>query len=313
MPKSNSEINPKFDMRVYTKNSLQYKMTSKLGCLVFPIFRAIQGVDPIEYVNSAFWAAHSFVVNSDIVNKNIPIYFYVEDVVYESLKQLFEDAHIPEQCTLVRSLTPKHWYGRIVSKKLHTVLDNYFEKYENVILLDCDTFLARTDTSLPLDIEKLWKRRDHSVFGSYYVRTKLDTTPPIFCQVSDMSYEEEYQAFRGITRLHLKKEIDLTYNMGGYINAFSPPYIRQDYKEFVEKNIPIFYNEEVLNSLYMQIYNRNIENLTETWKIPVASTDQGILESLLSRNSFFIHADPRKIIKSESIKNFRLCTGQDEI
>ena len=313
MPKSNSEVSPKFNMRSYTKDSLQYKMTSKLGCIVFPIFRAIQGVEPIEYVNSAFWAAHSFVVNSDIVNKNVPIYFYVEDIVYESLKQLFEDAHIPKQCILVRSLTPKHWYGRIVSKKLHTVLDNYFEEYENVMLLDCDTFLAKTDTSLPLDIDRLLQRRDRSVFGSYNVRPNANTTPPIFCQVSDMSYEEEYQTFRGITRLHLNKEIDFTYNIDGYINAFSPPYIRQDYKEFVAKNIPIFYNEEVLNSLYMQIYNKNIENLMETWGIPVASTDQDILESLLSRAPFFIHADPRKIIKSENIKKFRLCTGQEEI
>ena len=35
MPKSNSEISPKFDMRAYTKNGLQYKMTSKLGALYF--------------------------------------------------------------------------------------------------------------------------------------------------------------------------------------------------------------------------------------------------------------------------------------
>ena len=301
---------PKFDMPVYTENGLQYDMTSRNGCIVFPIFRAMERRDPIEYVNSAFWAAHSFVINSDITERQVPIYFYVEDIVYESLKQLFEDSHIPERCILIREFTPKCWYGSVLSKKLHTVLDDYFKKYENVILLDCDTFLAKADTAPPLNIERLWYRKDYSLFGSYDVGTEAKVKTKVFWGCSDMNDEEEYQAFKGIVRLHLNKEIDFVYGMNGYINAFSPPNIRQDYKDFVEKYIPIFYNDEVLNSIYMQTHNRPIEDIHRTWEIEVACRDEEFSRYMSSDMPFFIHTHVHRLAKPENVQAFRAGIGQ---
>ena len=47
--------------------------------VIFPLFRAYEGIVPHYVINSSFWASHAWRVNSDALEKEWDILFYVED------------------------------------------------------------------------------------------------------------------------------------------------------------------------------------------------------------------------------------------
>ena len=140
----------KFEFPNYISKPIEYDMSSTKGCIVLPLFCAERGQLPYKHVTSAFWAMNSFLVNSNIKEQKVPIYFYVEDVLYYSLPYVFENAGVtPDSILLYEPLQypdKSDWKGRWLSQKLYACLDDRFDEYENVVMFDVDLFLARRET-----------------------------------------------------------------------------------------------------------------------------------------------------------------------
>ena len=175
----------KFDFPRYSKFELWRPLhtipslnLSKDGCIVYPLYAAFDGIYPEHHINSACWSAHSFLVNSDVLEQKIPVYFYVEDEIWSRAYKQLMSSCIPNPMVLhYRAPNRIGWKGQWMSQSLCLVNNDRFNGYENVVVPDTDLFLSTRHANKKLDISRLWNRIDRTKYASYDIRPDRMRTP----------------------------------------------------------------------------------------------------------------------------------------
>ena len=297
----------KFEFLNYISSPIEYDMSSTKGCIVFPLFCAEIGKLPYKHIISAFWAMNALLVNSNIKEQKVPIYFYVEKVLFYAIRHLFENAGVtPDMLLLYEPLQypdKSDWKGRWLSQKLYACLDERFDEYEKVVMFDVDLFLARRDTDSLFDINRLWKRQDRTKFAICYIRKDNDKVPMLYHGDSKFDNEIEHELFRNRVYELFKKDIVKTYDSDGYIYSFCPNELNVHYKSFVAKYTHLFYNDEHINSLYMQCAYGELEDLDDVWDIILINNEDEFLN--LDANHFLTHIPKYKMTDSEVIDQWK--------
>ena len=304
----------KFALPPYNLNNLKgVPNHSNDACLVYPLFMAVEGVIPTYHINSAFWSANSFLVSSNIKEKQIPIYFYVDSRIIEDAAQYFNDAGVDE--SMILTFTPPerpHEIGdaRWLSQKLYIVLDDRFNEFDAVVFIDTDLFLAKPPHSDDrFDISGLFRRSDKKRFATYNIRSSLGQLKPYYDKTSGLGYKRECEIFIEKTYEYLGIKIEGVRNMGGYLNSFCPKFLDNDYKAFIKKMCPRFYNDEAINALYMQKTGKQLEDINKTCGIGVANRNSDFHKRLGGNRCFFTHIDLRYLTDSNETRLWKSAVG----
>ena len=131
---------------------------SELVSLSIPIFKSERGLGANFDENKRFdeelfkstvlkgaaWAAQSIIANTDLCENGMPIYFHVEDVVYDMTQQILGRFGIPEEWIRKTSFPdPEHKMDHwLTGKKLYHLCDATDESLIKVIW-DSDVFVYR--------------------------------------------------------------------------------------------------------------------------------------------------------------------------
>ena len=304
----------KFDLPPYNLNELTYISNySTDACIVYPLFMAVEGIIPTYHVNSAFWSANSFFVNSNIKEKRIPIYFYVDSKIMEDTTKYFNDAGVDESMILTFT-PPERPYeigdSRWLSQKLYIVLDDRFNEFDTVVFIDTDLFLAKPSHSDDtFDISCLFRRSEKKRFASYSIRSSLDRLEPYYDRTSGLGYETECEIFIEKIYEHLGIKIEGVRNIDGYLNSFCPKFLDNDYKAFIKKMCLRFYSDEAINALYMQKTGKQLEDIKKTCGIGVANRNSDFHKGLHGDTCFFTHIDLHYLTDINEIRLWKSAVG----
>lgn len=313
----------KFELSRYELRDLNYVSNpNTIGCIVYPIFMAVENSFPWYHLNSAFWSAHSLLCHSNIKERQIPIFFYIDTRISDRASKRFTDAGVDD--SMIIEFKPPERSNEIgdarwLSQKLYTVLDTRFNKFETVVFIDTDLFLARTPNSTDIfDVSYLFDVHisDRYFFATYNIRSAKNHLTPFYGRTSGLGYDKECEIFLEKINAHVEIKTDSLYNIDGYINSFCPRYLEEDYKAFIKKMCPLFYNDENINSLYLYKGNQ-LRDINERIgkHIRVISRKEGLLACLQSDECFFTHIDLHNMTDPDDIKlwksaiayNFKEC------
>lgn len=134
----------------------QYDTSSEKLAIVIPLFArykkskgALQNVPSVKY---AMWSRWSLQQNTNIFEENIPVIFYIEDVLYETHKAYFEKHGLKEWDFIIFTTRPDtkeevefyHHYRCNLGLCQLPVIAPELQKYERVLIIDSDLFFCKT-------------------------------------------------------------------------------------------------------------------------------------------------------------------------
>ena len=125
----------------------QYNDRNPELALVYMLYEGADGDGIIHfYPKSAIHSARSFVFNSDVVRRKIPIYFMIEDAIWREWSVKFEEWGVLSE-RLIEFSVPfapgiKH---RRFGKSLYVLESDLLCKYDYVASIDCDLFVCCDD------------------------------------------------------------------------------------------------------------------------------------------------------------------------
>lgn len=256
-------------------------------CLIFPLFIGDDDEVVSDYhtylVNSAFWAAHSWRVNSDCIEQGWNIYFFVERRLYEqpAIWQQFRKANMTDDVILFDAIPgeARHFkYGL----KLYATLHPAFDKYKRAYLLDADMFLASKNVDIPFNVKHMLDiGKDESLLNL------LSAIRKSRFRYMRHNYDLPGEAGKAKMKKHLTaylgREITHGFACLGGIIAWNPTQLRQDFKEMVRTLTPDVSNDETQYAIYRvkQRYQRYNKELSALWHNLHLI---GFLEQYLSNN-----------------------------
>lgn len=279
----------KFDFPDYFSN-FDYEMGSKKGCLVFPLFIGFKDIVPTYHINSAFWAAHSFLVNSDIVEAQVPIYFYIEKQLWAVAEDQFRRSGIPESRFMLYerpNYTPAG-DGQWFTQELYLILDERFDGYDNVLFFDTDLFLASAGSKNPFKISQLWERRDRRLMSTCNIVPYLSRNPR-WGYFYELPEDEGRKKWIRLAEQALGVRTERVHHSRGVIHSFCPEFLSPDFKTFIHTAVHLFGSEENTLSLYMQWSGKMLEDLIQTWCVPLVQSAEEMREAAQTATHFFTH------------------------
>ena len=242
-------------------------------CVIFALFMAYDGIIPHYVINSSFWAAHSWRVNTDMIDKGWDIWFLVDNKLWEdmSVRDAFEMANLTEFVLLFD--VPE---GRVIrhklGAKLYATTVPYFENYYRCYLWDTDNFVSVRDVNnkLPVDI-LLDIGKDERLFMTH--RYSYDPDRPQR-NIAKQKYETDDEAeARLIYNPFVKKYLDYLppgrTSVSGQVYAWNPQRLRPDFKDMVEELTPNISDDEEQYGLYLHKTGLTPELLADIWGIPI--------------------------------------------
>ena len=230
--------------------------------IVLPIFEAFDGITPIYHLNSAMWVYNSLIVNSNLLTTGIPVVFYIEDRCLDNsdINRMLFDGNIPdEQIWEFNRIETDRFSSWYVGLKMCPLWDTRFDNFENVLIWDTDLLLGSYNSNI-LNIHTLFRRNQPSQPGAVHVniekavRMRLYNTHRVTSKVFDSLH-------RQITRELTAREYDDLYSIGGFLHSFCPKKIKQSYKDFYKKALPIIGDDESILSLWSIHYQEEVEDI----------------------------------------------------
>ena len=300
----------KYDFPKYQGNLFKYNMSSTDGCIVIPIFYGFKGIYPEYHVNSICWAMHSFLANSNIIEKKIPLFFYIERQLWEPTILQLKQSGIPDERFIQWTAPPRvpEWKGQFFAQKLYTILDTFFDTYDTVIMSEGDIFLS-TATTEQFDISKLLGRTERKKYATYGMTEGLERSPRygIYYGLPD---EEAFELWKSLVSEHLGLRTQKVHRSDGGLNAWCPKELKNEFKAFIRQYAPYFGSEEDVNSLYVQYTGDRLEDLSKRWDITMVRTTPELTDYAQKHNHFFIHTRPYRMPDTGDIEYFRKLIGQ---
>lgn len=245
--------------------------SDKECCVIFALFMAYEGVIPHYVINSSFWAAHSWRVNTDLIEKGWDIYFLVDRKLWckKTVRDTFERAHLRDFVVLFD--VPQ---GRAIRHKLGTKLYAatvpYFQSYHRCYLVDTDMFVSIRDPKQILPTDRLTDiGRDESLFMTYSYGNWL-TRRRIALEKYEVETKEEAQPiYDSYVEKYLGHPSKLDWTVSGQLFAWNPRRLRQDFKDMVLELTPNISDDEPQYGLYLEKTGFRPQQLRKLWRIPI--------------------------------------------
>lgn len=300
----------KYDFPNYEGKGFKYEMNSTEACIVIPIFYGFEGTYPAYHVNAACWGFHSYLVNTNVVEKGVPLFFYIERQLWEPAVLQLKKAGIPDNRLIQWSAPPrvKEWKGQYFAQKLFTVLDPFFDTYDMVMMPDGDLYLSTALTER-FDISALFGRIDPENYATYGMTEGLERSPR-YSLYYDLPNAESFQLWQSLVKEHLGFETEQVHRSDGGLNAWCPRTLKADFKDFVRRYSKYFGSEEDVNSLYVQYTGHRLEDLRKVWDIKMVRTTPDLANYSRENSYFFIHSRPYRMPREDDVEYFRRLIGQ---
>ena len=250
--------------------SLKLK-SDKECCIIFPLYTAYNGVIPHYVINSAFWAAHSWRVNTDMIKNGWDIWFFVDRELWVSeVQQMFEKANLTDFVLLYD--VP---HGRAIRHRmgsdLYATTEPYFQSYYRVYMADTDLFPSTRDPQNIIKTEQILNiGEDESVFKSHnysydptgyrkIAREKYETDIEEEARPIYVSFVEKYLGYKPTGR----------WGVAGQLFAWNPQQLREDFKEMVIELTPDISDDEEQYGFYLEKTGLRPDELHKLWDIPI--------------------------------------------
>ena len=252
----------KSDLPVYTIPGRHRDTSNRDYAIVLALFEGWEGVPPLYHLNSAMWVYNSLLVNSNLSQTDIPVIFYVEDKCLNDsdFRRRLVEGNIPDEIIWEFQ---REEVGRFTSyyigPKMYPLWDPRFANFENVLIWDTDLFLG-TYHDKTLDINTLFRRNHPSQPGATFPqpekprKMRLDITYGVEGEELDKLHKE-------ITTELTGRSYDNLFMVGGYLHSICPKHIKQSYKDFYWKALPVISDDEAIVSLWSIHYGEEIEDL----------------------------------------------------
>ena len=134
----------------------QYDKSSTDLAIIIPLFarykntrNALENVASVKY---AMWSYWSLQRNTNIFESNIPVLFYIEDILYETHADYFKRLGLKETDFIL--FTPKpdteeeskfyHHYRCNLGLCQLPIIDSQLQHFERILILDADLFFCKT-------------------------------------------------------------------------------------------------------------------------------------------------------------------------
>lgn len=246
-------------------------------CVVYAIFMAYEGVIPHYVINSALWAAHSWRVNTDAIEKEWDIYFLVDRKLWndEVVIQAFRDANMYE-FVLPFDVPEGRAIRHKLGAKLYAATVPYFQAYHRCYLVDTDMFISIRDRNKILQTDRLMDiGRDESLFMTHSYCNRLTSR-----RIAPKKYEFETEAeARPIYDSYVEKYLGhpqtVYWQVSGQLFAWNPRQLRQDFKDMVLELTPNISDDEEQYGLYLQKTGSHPQELGELWDVPIHHDREG--------------------------------------
>ena len=248
--------------------------SDKECCVILPLFMAYPDIIPHYYIDSAFWVAHSWRVNTDCIEKGWDIWFLVDRKIWEmeEVKQKFEKANLTD--FVLPFDVPEGPAIRIkVGTKLYAATVPYFQSYYRCYLMDTDMFVAIRNPKNILKTDRLLNiGADESLFLDFRHGIHKHKAPAPMQRIRRYDTEVEEEA-RTLWDRYVKEYLGaiLIHNwyFTGAVYAWNPQQLRQDFKDMVIQLTPNISNDEDQVLLYFLKTGILPESLVNIWDIPL--------------------------------------------
>lgn len=240
-------------------------------CIIFPLYMAYDGIIPRYIINSSFWAAHSWRINTDCIENGWDIWFFVHRKLWvQEVKEVFIKANLTDFVLLYDA--PE---GRVIRHNmgldLYATTEPAFENYYRVYMVDTDMFASIRDqeniiaTEQFLDIGK-----DESLFMTNRYNYDPDGHRNIARQKYEFETEEEA---RPIYNAYVKEYLGYIpkgmWTVSGQLFAWNPQQLRQDFKDMVIQLTPNISDDEEQYGFYLEKTGLRPQELGKLWDVPI--------------------------------------------
>ena len=272
----------------YTEIPTCYPRDNDVACISIPLFHSKSGYSPHLSVDKEFnetvfrnnmvrgaaWACLSWLTNTDLGDNGIPIYFHVEDLVYDIVCDELAKYGVPENWLVKMNLgdwTPAYKHPEIgspeLSKKFSVLLDKSINT-QCKIIADADAFVYRRIGDPVLKWYDIVKNEftdkivvqfitDERIPEIDYINWLCDglaidhIEDQATAQRGLKAKEEECYGILGLETEYKRNRI------GTQIMSFPS---NHDFVGFIEKNITQCYIDEPVLTMYAQAMNLEVHS-----------------------------------------------------
>ena len=292
---------PEFKVEDYDRTSTELAISVPLFHPEFKTFNVDRFKD--VHCKGAIWAGLSFIKNSDLAENGVPLYFHIEDEVWDIAMEVFDKFNVPENwCRKMkiegdrpeRGSNTKPSFG-----KLHMALLDHEIDPEVLLILDSDFFTCVTDKKFALYknlTNQILKNHPSMTYFkmkelpyAWYVGVVLLAAGFNGKLIYDNNLQElEKMAYK---ELGFEKEIDLNLKSNSKVNRFySDNYIvtfprKHPVRDFVTDRILNCYATPYLYAMWAE-FNQPFIELSQALNIPIYDWESHYIEANRGRDCF---------------------------
>lgn len=243
-------------------------------CVIFPIFKAYdEMITPPHYIiNSAFWAAHAWRVNTDCVEKGWDIFFLVDRELWENaaVREQFQTANLTDFVILFDMLP-----GRVIrhklGAKLYATTVPAFRWYYRCYLWDTDNFVSIRDPNHILETDNLLDiGADESLVNTLFYNGPHPRTRPVWREKYEKDTDEySLPIYDSYLEAYLGYVPDSGFGVSGQLYVWNAKLLRQDFKDMVLELTPNISDDEDQYAAYLQKTGVRPMPLQDIWYIPM--------------------------------------------
>ena len=255
---------------MYQRTELPLKSDSEC-CIIFPLYMAYNGIIPHYVINSSFWAAHSWRVNTDIIEKGWDIWFFVDERLWvPEVEAMFEKANLRDFVILF-----DYPDGRVIRHNMG--LDLYattlpmFKNYYRVYMVDTDLFPSVRNPQHLIETQQFLNIGDDE---SLFMTNRYSHNPDGHRNIARQKYEFQTEAeARPIYNAYVKEYLGYIpkgmWTVSGQLFAWNPQQLRQDFKEMVIQLTPNISDDEEQYGFYLEKTGLRPQELGKLWNVPI--------------------------------------------
>lgn len=243
------------------------------ACVIWTLWEAYTGIVPTYTINSAFWAMHAWLVNTNILERGWDIKFLVERNLYahESVRSQFEKANITDLVVLFDILPFTDTVTRRLGNKVQALLEPTFDKYERAYLWDTDNFISIRDRNNRLDVTRLLDIGEDNDILKVYDYSTMPSTQMHWDVYGDDSETSKERMYGHLTDYLGYRPEKIYGGVTGCLQAWNPIEIGEASKDMVRTLIPKIACDEVAYSCLLQKTGRLPTKLKDCWDIPLCN------------------------------------------
>lgn len=240
------------------------------GCVIYSLFIGDERKFVSDYhrylINSAFWSAHAWRVNCDLIKKGYDIYFCVEKRLYRqrAIREQFEMANLTDSVILFDPLLSEAT-RRKVGLKLYAFLRPELNRYERVYLMDADMFLCRQENASLIDIDCIDNIGEDESLPNIFAAEPIDRFKlnRITCH---SAHDKGVARLRNHLEGYLGASLTRGYRCWGGMYTCNPASLRRDFRDMVRQLTADVCYDEYQYAIYCLKIGRMNTPLGKLWR-----------------------------------------------